>query len=331
MNYRTLTDRATLFKANAHNILAGPIGWTYSQMMRETRRQQGRDPVRGNGWFAEDPEAFAWMTDKMFKPMKCVAATKDATALLVHAAQSIPSDIPVFDMRPEMPSGFLYFERAITDGFSPTRATFWTAAKSAPLDEPVLVVATLDDDHNFGVKNWTIESVVTLDWLYDQMDPGEEEGVAKSRTIWTADESYVVRDKTAALQDAGGHSKAAATEAIRDLRIVLAFNLLLAQGVVEQETWEPTRQIQRQAHRNNKVLDPVQIVRLPKRHYVHGADGEASLVDWSHRWMVTGHWRKQWYAKTEVHRPKWIAPYVKGPDDKPLLVKEKRYVFDPYP
>lgn len=113
-------------------------------------------------------------------------------------------------------------------------------------------------------------------------------------------------------------------------RAVAAFNLLLTQGVVEHEIWEATRQLQRQARRKGGVLDPVTIVRLPKRHYVTDGDGH-TLTEWSHRWMVTGHWRKQWYAKAEVHRPKWIAPYVKGPDDKPLLVKEKRYVFDPYP
>ncbi len=41
-------------------------------------------------------------------------------------------------------------------------------------------------------------------------------------------------------------------------------------------------------------------------------------TDWSCRWIVSGHWRNQWCPSTETHRATWIAPYVKGPDDKPL-------------
>jgi len=42
-------------------------------------------------------------------------------------------------------------------------------------------------------------------------------------------------------------------------------------------------------------------------------------VAWSHRWMVRGHWRLQPYgAERKLRRLKWIDPYVKGPEDKPL-------------
>lgn len=47
--------------------------------------------------------------------------------------------------------------------------------------------------------------------------------------------------------------------------------------------------------------------------------------EWSHRWMVSGHWRNQWYKKEQVHRPIWIEPYVKGPEDKPLIIKDTLY------
>lgn len=47
--------------------------------------------------------------------------------------------------------------------------------------------------------------------------------------------------------------------------------------------------------------------------------------EWSHRWMVSGHWRNQWYKREQVHRPIWIEPYVKGPEDKPLVIKDTLY------
>lgn len=40
--------------------------------------------------------------------------------------------------------------------------------------------------------------------------------------------------------------------------------------------------------------------------------------DWQFRWMVSGHWRNQWYSSEERHRLKWIDPYLKGPEDKPI-------------
>ncbi len=49
--------------------------------------------------------------------------------------------------------------------------------------------------------------------------------------------------------------------------------------------------------------------------------GDVSSVDWSHRWMVRPHWRNQWYPSLGVHKMKYIHPYIKGPEDKELIVK----------
>lgn len=47
-----------------------------------------------------------------------------------------------------------------------------------------------------------------------------------------------------------------------------------------------------------------------------------SHVEWSHRWMVRGHWRQQPCGpQRSQRRLQWIDPYVKGPDDKPLDVR----------
>ncbi len=47
-------------------------------------------------------------------------------------------------------------------------------------------------------------------------------------------------------------------------------------------------------------------------------DGERESPDWSCRWMVRGHYRNQWYRREQRHRLIWVAPYVKGPEDKPF-------------
>lgn len=53
---------------------------------------------------------------------------------------------------------------------------------------------------------------------------------------------------------------------------------------------------------------------------VRERSGPARDVHWSHRWLVGAHWRNQWMPSTGTHELRWIAPYVKGPDDQPLVV-----------
>jgi hypothetical protein len=48
------------------------------------------------------------------------------------------------------------------------------------------------------------------------------------------------------------------------------------------------------------------------------------LVEWTHQWITSGHWRKQWYPSLSAHRTIWISPYVKGPPDKPLVINKVR-------
>jgi hypothetical protein len=51
-----------------------------------------------------------------------------------------------------------------------------------------------------------------------------------------------------------------------------------------------------------------------------------SVVEWSHRWLVRGHWRWQAYGPGRTERRRiWIAPFVKGPEDKPFAVTDRVY------
>lgn len=66
--------------------------------------------------------------------------------------------------------------------------------------------------------------------------------------------------------------------------------------------------------------DRVSIIELrrpmspPREH-----DGSSADRKFRHRWWVGGHWRQQACGPNHAdRRPKWIAPYVKGPEDAPL-------------
>jgi len=42
---------------------------------------------------------------------------------------------------------------------------------------------------------------------------------------------------------------------------------------------------------------------------------------YQHRWWVSGHYRRQWQPSRQTHEVIWIAPYLKGPTDAPMLDK----------
>jgi hypothetical protein len=56
----------------------------------------------------------------------------------------------------------------------------------------------------------------------------------------------------------------------------------------------------------------------------HGSSSERQYL---HRWWVGGHWRQQACGPNHAdRRPKWIAPYVKGPEGAPLT-KDRVHVW----
>ena len=89
----------------------------------------------------------------------------------------------------------------------------------------------------------------------------------------------------------------------------------------------PHRAARRRQERENpgtpikKTYDIVVMRRTQQEPSGHGAGGH---LEHDHRWMVGAHWRNQWYPGKKVHKAIWISPYVKGPEDKPLIVRDKK-------
>jgi hypothetical protein len=88
----------------------------------------------------------------------------------------------------------------------------------------------------------------------------------------------------------------------------------------------PSRSARR---RMEKAGLPVpQIITVTLRRIQRPAhEPQGNIVDWTHRWIVSGFWRRQFMPKLGGHRVQWIDPYVKGPEDKPLVIKERRYAL----
>lgn len=52
--------------------------------------------------------------------------------------------------------------------------------------------------------------------------------------------------------------------------------------------------------------------------------GESGSPGRNFRWVVRGHIRNQWYAKTKTHKLRWVTQYLKGPEDRPLRPRTYR-------
>lgn len=99
--------------------------------------------------------------------------------------------------------------------------------------------------------------------------------------------------------------------------------LALAHGHVERHARKRLEKAQ-----PDRPFSDVQLIQL-RRKQVEMPDrtpGE-TITEWKCRWLVggtTGFWRNQYFPSTGKHQPVHIAPYIKGPADKPLKVPTHR-------
>lgn len=123
------------------------------------------------------------------------------------------------------------------------------------------------------------------------------------------------------------------TEPTNSTRLLYAYWLLMTQTLTSVSKERGDR-AQRRRMEREKLPTEVVVVQFRKRRYINADTDETheeNAVEWSHRWIVGGHWRWQPYkdpvSKGVIKKRIWISPYVKGPEDKPLVAKSKVFVL----
>ena len=104
-------------------------------------------------------------------------------------------------------------------------------------------------------------------------------------------------------------------------------------GERQKTSIEPvSKAARKKAERSKKEPDTVvlALLRRPKNQSASELrDSEGR--EFTHRWIVRGHNRKQPVGKVidgkREYKNVWIAPYVKGPADKPLIIKDRVNVW----
>jgi hypothetical protein len=105
------------------------------------------------------------------------------------------------------------------------------------------------------------------------------------------------------------------------VRLFLTAVLFLSSQIVRATEEAPLdRHARRRIEQSGWDGEPiVRVIRLRRIVSHPSQPGDAAAVDWSCRWVVRGHWREQPCGpKQSERRTIFIAPHVKGPEDKPV-------------
>jgi len=106
-----------------------------------------------------------------------------------------------------------------------------------------------------------------------------------------------------------------------------AFLRFIKEPYIEHRAIVPSRHARKRADRNQVDRNSVHVVHLRKADH-KSTPPAGGTIEYSHRFMVKGHWRNQWYPSIQAHRPRYIMPFIKGPDDKPLVIRDTAFLVD---
>ncbi len=112
------------------------------------------------------------------------------------------------------------------------------------------------------------------------------------------------------------------------VRAIHAYWLLMNQTLVNVSEEQGDKRVAR-TMKQMKLPNLVNVIQYRRTENDREYLGESN-VQWSHRWIVRGHWRWQPFKneKGQDDRKRiWIAPFMKGPEDKPLVLTDKIYAL----
>jgi len=189
-------------------------------------------------------------------------------------------------------------------------------------------------------------------YTYDTSYEGEREpGIRFMQISWThddddwSDEYPELRDELRASGEQWGVAHATAIplrymsdekemsgEGDRNASWLLFWRVmqkLMAEKIVQSEARVPGRPARRDAKRFELPPSILRVVELRRKRSNKEPDREnGSARHYTHRWIVRGHWRNQWYPSEGRHKQKYISEYVAGPEDLDLVVKTRVWNWD---
>src|SRR6185369_7642162 len=109
------------------------------------------------------------------------------------------------------------------------------------------------------------------------------------------------------------------TDTLHEIRWIYAAMHLMSQKLAAQVPTPAQRPTKRRLQKANAPLVPlVKVITLRRLQEQQKAAGTSREVDWQWQWLVSGHWRQQYFPSIGEHRHVWIESYIKGPPEKPV-------------
>lgn len=264
--------------------------------------------------------------------------TADMQAVISHAAETMPSQRLQANDLPS-PYGFVWFEQVIEQldrRGQPVswRAMSWMPARARAADSdrsiPAVHLSFYTDvmDHaegEFQPQSLPHSHHLTDAYMSDWMGAGNPRLLLLHEAAWAFGHDYHnVEFPDFDGQDPEVAARSAEAAEFYFLRFVAAMWTITQQRIAASSSQHIPRTVLRPAQDHLAVPAEIILVDLrrvdrPRR----DAAGDAGEVMWTHRWWVDGHWRNQYLPSTGGHRLQWIDGFVKGPDDRPLILKDR--------
>lgn len=282
-----------------------------------TKNDRESDAVK----MAKNIVSTLWRADTMY-------VTTEMQHLLLQAAHDLPPDAEFNVQNLITPVGFCLFEETMygEDVHGDTVAVSGMAWHTAPVRE------WFDEDTG---ETHSLDEPQTVIAIYFYTPTDDPEDIA-NRTWVPAlrDQGIVIPPLALAHFYPGleGKKVPATVPEVKGAELIMGMlRLFLAiQYIGQQPIGQPVRLRPDRATRKRFIREhpdePERLISLItlRRKKVKKDDEEPQKVEWSRRWVVRGFWRKQWYPKAGRHDWKYIHEYIKGPEDKPLIITERR-------
>lgn len=287
--------------------------WSHPGEWQQTMALQGRRKIPG--WSenrAEEAEAArGWMEDT-FRRAELYWVSPEMTEVIATLAPSIPDTVP----QPPVPDAFVMFAKSVPGTDADTGNTIFTSA---------FLWGTINM-YRIGpciaAETYAWRDLVAVYRGMDERDQDSFRRILPTRLMPTGGSEWPLTAMTSEFNTIPVEDDTMKTSILEDRRLLSTFWALASQKIVIESRERPGgRAAARQAAREGRVLDEVRVIRL-REPTSHTATGTSGSIEYSHRWLVGAHWRNQWYPKKGQHAPKLIEAYVKGPEDKPLKVRE---------
>lgn len=296
----------------------------------------------GFPWYATSPQLRRALEMETLLQAETYFVSTDMCKLIEHAARLMP-DQPIMHADLPSSSGFVVFEtpyafKDIRGKMCSVGAISWQCAHELML---------ADRDHTYKATN--VHQAVRITMYSDTEDPRDEylqdalrdSGgrsikfairyciLSESLLMFSDDPAADVEGKLIDTYQRAADKHGVSRDNIKDSilmgeKIPATLWTMILQKIGGDEVAVPDRAARRRLEKSRSPLKGhrVRVVTLrriiPRQPVEH--DGEP--VAWTHRWIVSGHWRNVWHPSLGQHRLQWIAPFVKGPDDKPLVIKK---------